>query len=83
MVQKQNAYFYTTNRPPYENHSSSDCVSDGNTTSCTYPYTFIYGTMRTKGKLLNDREQDLVGLISGTTMDVSFSFSGNFIFSKK
>lgn len=58
-------------------------TSDGNTTSCTYPYTFSNGTMKTKGKLLNDKEQNLTGTVSGTTMNVSFSSSGNFIFSKK
>ena len=39
--------------------------------------------MKTKGKLLNDVEQDLVGTITGTTMNVEFSKSGNYIFSKK
>ena len=58
-------------------------ISDGNTTSCTYPYTFSNGTMKTKGKLLNDQEQDLTGTVSGSTMNVSFSKSGNYIFSKK
>ena len=58
-------------------------TSDGKTTSCTYPYTFSNGTMKTKGKLLNDQEQDLTGTVSGSTMNVSFSKSGNFIFSKK
>lgn len=39
--------------------------------------------MKTKGKLLNDQEQDLTGTVSGSTMNVSFSKSGNYIFSKK
>ena len=58
-------------------------VSDGNTTTCTYPYTFSNGTMKTKGKLLNDKEQDITGTVSGTTMNVSFSASGNYVFGKK
>ena len=58
-------------------------VSEGKTTSCTYPYTFSNGTMKTKGKLLNDIEQDLVGTVTGTSMNVEFSKSGNFIFFKK
>ena len=58
-------------------------VSDGKTTSCTYPYTYKNGTMKTKGKLLNDQEQDVTGTVSGTTMNVTFSKSGNYVFSKK
>ena len=58
-------------------------VSDGNTTSCTYPYTYSNGTMKTKGKLLNDKEQDITGTVSGSNMNVSFSSSGNYAFSKK
>jgi major membrane immunogen (membrane-anchored lipoprotein) len=58
-------------------------VSDGKTTSCTYPYTYKNGTMKTKGKLLNDQEQDVTGTVSGTTMNVAFSKSGNYVFSKK
>ena len=58
-------------------------VADGKTTSCTYPYTFSKGTMKTKGKLLNGKEQDLTGTVTGTTMNVTFSTSGNYIFSRK
>ncbi|MBR7005065.1 MAG: hypothetical protein IKI00_08900 [Bacteroidales bacterium] len=58
-------------------------VSDGKTTSCTYPYTFSNGKMTTKGKLLNDQEQDITGTVSGGTMNVTFSKSGNYVFSKK
>lgn len=58
-------------------------TSEGSSTSTTYPYTFSNGTMKTKGKLLNDIEQDLVGTLSGTTMNVEFSKSGNYIFVKK
>ncbi|MBR6212059.1 MAG: hypothetical protein IKQ64_03320 [Bacteroidales bacterium] len=58
-------------------------VSEGKTTSYTYPYTFSKGTMKTKGKLLNDKEQDITGTVSGKTMNVTFSSSGNYIFSKK
>ena len=58
-------------------------VSSGVTTSCTYPYTYSNGTMKTKGKLLNEQEQDITGTVSGTTMNVSFSASGNYVFGKK
>ena len=58
-------------------------VSDGNTTTCTYPYTYSGGTMKTKGKLLNDQEQDITGTVSGSSMNVSFSSSGNYVFGKK
>ncbi len=58
-------------------------VSEGNTTTCTYPYTYSNGTMKTKGKLLNDQEQDITGTVSGSNMNVSFSKSGNYAFSKK
>ena len=58
-------------------------VADGNTTTCTNPYTFSNGTMKTKGKLLNDKEQDITGTISGPSMNVSFSESGNYVFGKK
>ncbi|MBO5582294.1 MAG: hypothetical protein J5948_07290 [Bacteroidales bacterium] len=58
-------------------------VSDGNTTTCTYPYTYSGGTMKTKGKLLNDQEQDITGIVSGSSMNVSFSVSGNYVFGKK
>ena len=58
-------------------------VSDGNTTTCTYPYTYSGGTMKTKGKLLNDQEQDITGTVSGSSMNVSFSASGNYVFGKK
>ena len=58
-------------------------VSDGNTTTCTYPYTFSNGTMKTKGKLLNDQEQDITGTVSGSSMNVTFSKSGNYVFGKK
>ena len=58
-------------------------VSDGNTTTCTYPYTYSGGTMKTKGKLLNDQEQDITGTVSGSSMNVSFSVSGNYVFGKK
>jgi hypothetical protein len=39
--------------------------------------------MKTKGKLANDVEQDLTGTVSGSNMNVVFSKSGNYIFSKK
>ena len=39
--------------------------------------------MTTKGKLLNDQEQDITGTVSGNTMNVTFSKSGNYVFSKK
>lgn len=58
-------------------------TSESGSTSTTYPYTFSNGTMKTKGKLLNDIEQDLVGTVTGTSMNVEFSKSGNFIFFKK
>ena len=58
-------------------------VSDGKTTTCTYLYTFSNGKMTTKGKLLNDQEQDITGTVSGNTMNVTFSKSGNYVFSKK
>jgi hypothetical protein len=58
-------------------------VADGKTTTCTYPYTYSNGTMNTKGKLLNDEEQDITGTVSGANMNVSFSKSGNYAFSKK
>ncbi len=58
-------------------------VSEGNTTTCTYPYTFADGKMKTKGKLLNDKEQDITGTVSGSTMSVTFSISGNYVFGKK
>lgn len=58
-------------------------VSDGNTTTCTYPYTYSGGTMKTKGKLLNGQEQDITGTVSGSSMNVSFSASGNYVFGKK
>ena len=58
-------------------------VSGGNTTTCTYPYTYSNGTMKTKGKLLNDEEQDITGTVSGSNMNVVFSKSGNYAFSKK
>ena len=58
-------------------------VADGKTTTCTYPYTLSNGKMTTKGKLLNDQEQDITGTVSGTTMNVTFSKSGNYVFSKK
>ena len=58
-------------------------VSDGKTTTCTYPYTFSNEKMTTKGKLLNDQEQDITGTVSGNTMNVTFSKSGNYVFSKK
>ena len=58
-------------------------VSEGNTTTCTYPYTYSNGTMKNKGKLLNDQEQDITGTVSGSNMNVSFSKSGNYAFSKK
>ena len=41
------------------------------------------GKMTTKGKLLNDQEQDITGTVSGNTMNVTFSKSGNYVFSKK
>lgn len=58
-------------------------VADGKTTTCTYPYTYSNGTMKTKGKLLNDKEQDITGTVSGSNMNVTFSSSGNYAFSKK
>ena len=58
-------------------------VADGKTTSCTYPYTYSNGTMKTKGKLVSDEEQDITGTVSGANMNVSFSKSGNYAFSKK
>ena len=58
-------------------------VSNGVTTSCTYPYTYSNGTMKTKGKLLNEQEQDITGTVSGSNMNVTFSKSGNYVFSKK
>ena len=58
-------------------------VSDGNTTTCTYPYTYSGGTMKTKGKLVTDEEQDVTGTVSGADMTVVFSKGGNFAFSKK
>ena len=58
-------------------------TSESGSTSTTYPYTFSNGTMKTKGKLLNDIEQDLVGTVTGTSMNVEFSKSGNYIFFKK
>lgn len=58
-------------------------TSESGSTSTTYPYTFSNGTMKTKGKLLNDIEQDLVGTVTGTSMNVEFSKSGNYIFVKK
>ena len=54
-------------------------VSDGKTTTCTYPYTFSNVKMTTKGKLLNDQEQDITGTVSGNTMNVTFSKSGNYV----
>ena len=58
-------------------------VSNGVTTSCTYPYTYSNGTMKTKGKLVTDEEQDVTGTVSGADMTVVFSKGGNFAFSKK
>lgn len=58
-------------------------VADGKTTTCTYPYTYSNGTMKTKGKLVSDEEQDITGTVSGANMNVSFSKSGNYAFSKK
>ncbi|MBR5107972.1 MAG: hypothetical protein IK098_08030 [Bacteroidales bacterium] len=58
-------------------------VSDGKTTTCTYPYTYSNGTMKTKGKLVTDEEQDVTGTVSGADMTVVFSKGGNFAFSKK
>ena len=58
-------------------------VADGKTTTCTYPYTYSNGTMKTKGKLLNDKEQDITGTVSGSNMNITFSSSGNYAFSKK
>ena len=58
-------------------------VSDGNTTTCTSPYTYSNGTMKTKGKLVTDEEQDVTGTVSGADMTVVFSKGGNFAFSKK
>ena len=67
--------------------TSTDCTltrdNEGSRVSCTYPYTFNNGTMKTKGKLANDVEQDLTGTVSGSNMNVVFSKSGNYIFSKK
>ena len=45
--------------------------------------TSLSGTMKTKGKLANDVEQDLTGTVSGSNMNVVFSKSGNYVFSKK
>jgi hypothetical protein len=58
-------------------------VAEGKTTTCTYPYTFSNGTMKTKAKLVSDQEQDVTGTVSGTTMNVTFSKGGNYIFGKK
>ncbi len=58
-------------------------VSDGKTTTCTYPYTYSNGTMKTKGKLVTDEEQDVTGTVSGADMTVVFSKGGNFAFSMK
>ena len=58
-------------------------VADGKTTTCTYPYTYSNGTMKTKGKLVSNEEQDITGTVSGANMNVSFSKSGNYAFSKK
>ena len=58
-------------------------VADGKTTTCTYPYTYSNGTMKTQGKLLNDELQDITGTVSGSNMNVVFSKSGNYAFSKK
>ena len=58
-------------------------VADGKTTTCTYPYTYSNGTMKTKGKLVSDEEQDITGTVSGSSMNVSFSASGNYVFGKK
>ena len=58
-------------------------VAEGKTTTCTYPYTFSNGTMTTKAKLVSDQEQDVTGTVSGTTMNVTFSKSGNYVFGKK
>ena len=58
-------------------------VAEGKTTTCTYPYTFSDGTMKTKAKLVSDQEQDVTGTVSGTTMNVTFSKSGNYVFGKK
>ena len=58
-------------------------VSDGKTTTCTYPYTYSNGTMKTRGKLVTDEEQDVTGTVSGADMTVVFSKGGNFAFSKK
>ncbi len=58
-------------------------VAEGKTTTCTYPYTFSNGTMKTKAKLVSDQEQDVTGTVSGTTMNVTFSKSGNYVFGKK
>ena len=67
--------------------TATDCTltrdNEGSRVSCTYPYTFNNGTMKTKGKLANDVEQDLTGTVSGSNMNVVFSKSGNYIFSKK
>ena len=66
-----------------ENDATLKRVSGGNTTTCTYPYTYSNGTMKTKGKLLNDEVQDITGTVSGSNMNVVFSKSGNYAFSKK
>ena len=58
-------------------------VSGRITSICTYPYTYSNGTMKTKGKLVSDEEQDITGTVSGANMNVSFSKSGNYAFSKK
>ena len=58
-------------------------VSDGKTTTCTYPYTYSNGTMKTKGKLITEEEQDVTGTVTGADMNVVFSKGGNFAFSKK
>jgi hypothetical protein len=39
--------------------------------------------MKTKGTLLNDEVQDITGTVSGSNMNVVFSKSGNYAFSKK
>ena len=39
--------------------------------------------MKTKAKLVSDQEQDVTGTVSGTTMNVTFSKSGNYVFGKK
>ena len=58
-------------------------VSGRITSTCTYPYTYSNGTMKTQGKLLNDELQDITGTVSGSNMNVVFSKSGNYAFSKK